>query len=120
MTIYHTSEQVKGRYITEMGEPLGKLYYGLYNEVVWLHNIWHEYVELFGAKESRVDLAQSSRSELLQTDSRFDVGGNTAADYQAYRFPKRGEQGRLTLCALPKLVDPGCATGGRESAAQCP
>jgi hypothetical protein len=39
-----------------MGEPLGKLYHALSNELAWVYLKWGQYVELFGTKPSRVDL----------------------------------------------------------------
>lgn len=39
-----------------MGEPLGKLFYALWNEVVWLNVKWKEYLELYGTKKTRIEL----------------------------------------------------------------
>ena len=39
-----------------MGEPLGKLYHALSNELAWHCLKWGEYVELVGTKPSRIDL----------------------------------------------------------------
>jgi len=40
-----------------MGEELGSLYHALWNELAWLYLKWGEYVELFGTKPSRIELA---------------------------------------------------------------
>ncbi len=39
-----------------MGEPLGALYYALWQSVAEIHSNWREYVELFGTKPERIDL----------------------------------------------------------------
>ena len=30
-----------------MGKDLGGVFYALWQEVAWLHNEWHEYLQLF-------------------------------------------------------------------------
>ncbi len=51
-----TSDEVERHHIEAMGEDLGPLYHALWNELAWLYSKWHEYVELFGTKSSRIDL----------------------------------------------------------------
>lgn len=51
-----TAEQVKEEHIDKMGYGLGTIYNSLYNEIIWMYYKWIEYKELFGAKESRIDL----------------------------------------------------------------
>ena len=51
-----TAEEAKQNYIAVMGRPLGALFHGLWQEVVWLSYQWREYEELFGRGKSRVDL----------------------------------------------------------------
>jgi hypothetical protein len=56
MSGYRTADAAKLDYIKFMGEPLGKLFYALWQEVAWLYSKWAEYVELFGTKPSRINL----------------------------------------------------------------
>lgn len=56
MSNYRTSEEVKADYIKCMGEPLGKLFHALWQEVAFLHTRWAEFVGLYGKKQSRIDL----------------------------------------------------------------
>jgi hypothetical protein len=51
-----TAEEVKQEYLAAMGPVLGPVYYALYNELVWLHVRWRQYMQLFGATPGRVDL----------------------------------------------------------------
>lgn len=52
----NTAEQIKLNRIKVLGNDFGKLYNSLYNEVVWINFKWLEYKELFGKKESRVEM----------------------------------------------------------------
>ena len=68
-----TSEESKAENVQAMGKDLGELYTALWLEVARLHTKWGEYVELFGTKESRIDLLNEAASDFagkLQ-DSQF-------------------------------------------------
>lgn len=51
-----TAEEARARSVQVMGLELGETYEALWQEIVWLHSKWAEYVTLYGAKESRVAL----------------------------------------------------------------
>jgi hypothetical protein len=51
-----TAEEVKNANIAKMGKELGEIYSALWQDVAVLHFDWHDYVELFGTKSTRVDL----------------------------------------------------------------
>jgi hypothetical protein len=51
-----TPEEMKQKYIEKMGKDLGKYYYALRQELMWLYDKWSEYETLFGKSQSRVDL----------------------------------------------------------------
>jgi hypothetical protein len=70
-----TPEETKNHYISLMGDELGNLFYALWQEVAWLHNEWHEYVELFGTKESRITLMNEAAPEFFRIiqDGLFDM-----------------------------------------------
>ena len=55
-----TTDEAKQNYIAAMGEPLGALYHSLWQEVAWLYRKWDNYVQLYGTRESRVDLLNRS------------------------------------------------------------
>jgi AbiU2 len=50
-----TAEELEKRNIEKMGEPLGKQYSALYQEVAILHLYWKEYTNLFGTNQERID-----------------------------------------------------------------
>lgn len=45
-----------------MGEDLGSVYYKLYNQVIFLHQRWLTYLELFATEKSRIELLNESGS----------------------------------------------------------
>lgn len=49
-------DTAKKEYVVCMGEPLGKLFYALDQEVEWLYMKWGEYITLYGTESSRIDL----------------------------------------------------------------
>jgi len=51
-----TAEEARTRSVQAMGLQLGEMYEALWQEIVWLHSKWAEYVALYGTKESRVVL----------------------------------------------------------------
>jgi hypothetical protein len=53
---YQTAAESKQTHIDAMGPELGPLYDAMWQQVAWLHTKWTQYVELYGAKESRLTL----------------------------------------------------------------
>jgi hypothetical protein len=51
-----TPDQVKQGMIDKMGYDFGSLFNSLYNEITWLTLKWIEFRELYGMKQSRIDL----------------------------------------------------------------
>ena len=58
---YQTREEGRNANIAAMGEPLGAQFSELWQEVVYLHRKWLEYLALFGTKPTRVDLITERR-----------------------------------------------------------
>lgn len=55
-----TAEQVKEQHMQVLGNEFGLFYYSLYNEVIWMNYKWIEFKELYGKKESRIELLNKS------------------------------------------------------------
>lgn len=55
-----TSNEVRKEHIDKMGFELGSLYNSLYNEIIWLHYKWSEFEELYGTKESQIEIINQS------------------------------------------------------------
>jgi hypothetical protein len=56
MDRYLSAEEVQKQHLDILGPNLGPVYDALYNDCLWLHVKWRQYVELYGAKQERVDL----------------------------------------------------------------
>jgi hypothetical protein len=102
-----TREEVRQDYIAKMGDELGSQFNRLHNECAWLHLKWSEYVALFGAKQSRVDLLNASARGffgLVQTSLWEDVLLHIC---RITDEPEVGRRKRQTLSVrrLPALVE---------------
>ena len=102
-----TAEEAKREYFGAMGEPLGKQFHALWQEVEWLHIKWDEYVELFGTKPSRIELLKRAAprffgvvQDLLWEETILHIARLTDP-------PKQGKYENLTIKALPALMDDG-------------
>jgi hypothetical protein len=62
-----TAEEVKQEMIDKMGIDFGSLFYSLRNELLWLTYRWIEFRELYGTKESRIDILNNSAPYLFYT-----------------------------------------------------
>ena len=51
-----TADEARAEYTEHKDRDLGEVYAGLWQEVASIHSKWSEYVELYGTKESRLDL----------------------------------------------------------------
>ncbi len=54
--MHQTSAEAKAEYQAKMGQELGEVFAEVVQELWRIHMKWHEYVVLFGTKESRIDL----------------------------------------------------------------
>lgn len=55
-----SEEEIRANNVAAMGPELGALYSALWQELAALYFKWHEYVVLYGTKESRVELLNAS------------------------------------------------------------
>ncbi|GAB2580749.1 hypothetical protein GCM10027034_09780 [Ramlibacter solisilvae] len=62
-----TAAEAKAANVAVMGDPLGSVYSELWQEVAWIHNNWSHYLELFGAKPSRIELLNSVAPSFFRT-----------------------------------------------------
>lgn len=100
-----TAEEARQHYIAVMGEELGSLYHRLWNEVAWLYSKWEEYVELFGAKPSRIDLINEAAGhffrviqDALWEDTLLHIARLTDS-------PKSAGRDNLSIRRLPPLIE---------------
>lgn len=101
---HRTPKETKDHHISSMGEELGRLFYALWQEVVWLHREWHEYVLLFGTKKSRIALMNDAAPEFFRIiqDGLFDLIVLRIA--RLTDPPKSVGKSNLTIQQLPLLI----------------
>jgi len=56
----NTPEEIKDQIISSMGPDFGSLFYEFRNEILTITYMWDEYEELYGTKESRIDILNES------------------------------------------------------------
>lgn len=102
---YKSAEEAEQEYIECMGEPLGKLFNALWQEVAYLHRKWAEYVELFGTKPSRIELLNKSAPYFFRIvqDSLWEQTLLHIA--RLTDPPKSGGKENLSIQKLPSLLD---------------
>jgi AbiU2 len=110
MAVERSIDEAKQEYIGAMGDVLGSLYHALWHEVAWLHRKWHEYVELFGTKESRIHLCNAAApaffrivEDALWDDALIHVTRLTDP-------PKIGRKHNLSILRLASLIDDAAAS----------
>lgn len=99
-----TPDESKAIHISRMGRELGSLYDALWQQVVWVHRRWSEYVVLFGTKESRVILMNSAApsfcgmlQEMMWESVLLHVARLTDP-------PKSANRTNLTIQSLARLI----------------
>ena len=104
---YRTPEEVQRYCVELMEEPLGNVYFRLYNECAVLHFRWAQYVELFGRNEARIALVNRVAPmffRLLQ-DALWDDALMHIARLTDERIS--GQRETLSIQQLPGLVGEG-------------
>jgi hypothetical protein len=97
-------DAVKKEYIVCMGEPLGKLFCALDQEVEWLYMKWDEYIALYGTKSSRIDLMNKVAPLFFHVvqDSLFE--GTLLHITRLTDPPNSSGKENLTIRRIPLLV----------------
>ncbi|MDX1251757.1 MAG: hypothetical protein IDH49_05830 [Gammaproteobacteria bacterium] len=62
MAGHTTAEEIEKEFASKMGGDLGRIFYALYKEVVWVHAKWQEYRKLFGTDSERIALLNRTAS----------------------------------------------------------
>ena len=102
---HRTAEEAKADHLRLMGEELGRTYDALWQQVAWVHGKWSDYVDLFGTKESRIELLNQAAPAFfrLVEDSLWE---NVLLHIARLTDPPAtGRKQNLTLQRLPELID---------------
>jgi len=97
-------DEVRTRYIEAMGEELGALFYVLTTELTWAYWRWQQFLDLFGDKPSRIELANRAApfffwvvQRTLWDDVLLTIAWLTGPE-------KSAGKPNLTLRRLPALI----------------
>jgi hypothetical protein len=99
-----TAEEARAEYERIMGSDLGTTYNALWQQLAWLHGKWAAYVELFGTKESRIDLMNEAAPRFFRIvqDSLWD---DVLIHIARLTDPPQSKgHDNLTIQRLPPLV----------------
>jgi hypothetical protein len=99
-----TAEEIKSEMIKKLGAEFGSLFYLLYNEITWLTFRWIEFVELYGEKESRLELMNKSAPFLFFTIQKVLWENLPLGITRITDPPKSRGKKNLTLTALPSFL----------------
>lgn len=97
-------DAAKKEYIACMGEPLGKLFYALNQEVEWLYMRWNEYIALYGTKPSRINLLNKVAPLFFRVVQDLLFEGTLLHIARITDPPKSSGKENLTIKRIPPLV----------------
>jgi hypothetical protein len=108
-TIDHmNAEEVRQQYLTVLGPELGPVCHDLYNQRVWLHVKWHQFLELYGNTPERLDLLNGAAPvffrivhDTLLEDTLLNL---TRLTDPAFFRDGDNQTARLTLRSLPGRI----------------
>ncbi len=99
-----SADETKKQRIEKMGRELGEVYNELWQEVVWLHLKWNEYVTLFGKEESRVELLNKAAATFFRVVQDVLVEDIILHIARLIDKPETMKKKNLTILALPSLI----------------
>src|SRR5690606_4765056 len=99
-----SAETTKSQMIEKMGHEFGSMFFVLYNEISWLTFQWIEFKELYGSKESRIELMNEAAPFFFYTVQhvlwyQLLLGGTRLTDP-----PKSGSNKNITFRAIPQYI----------------
>lgn len=97
-------DAAKKEYIVCMGEPLGKIFYALVNEIEWLYIKWKEYIVLYGTEKSFIDLLNKVAPLFFRVVQDLLFEGILLHITSLTDPPKSAGRDNLTIQKIPELV----------------
>ena len=103
-----TTDDLRARYIKQMGEELGNVYFCLWQEVAGLYLKWNQYVMLYGADPSSIGLLNKSAPAFFRI-VQDGLWENIMLHIARLTDPPcTGKYKNLTVKRLPELVKENC------------
>lgn len=112
---HNSAAEAKSENIRVMGGDLGPLYDALWQEVASVHHTWDEYVQLFGTKQSRIELLNQAAPAFFRTVQ--DAMWNDVLLHVARLIDSTSTAGKanLSLRRLPDVIaNEKCKVAVRE------
>lgn len=100
----HTADEVKQRYVAQMGPELGEVFHAVYTDLVWTHWRWKQYRILFGETPTRVDLINRAAPFFFYVLSRMLLEDTLMSIAKMVAAPKSYGRDNLSLMRLPPLI----------------
>jgi hypothetical protein len=100
---HKTAEEIKIEMIEKVGTEFGSLLYSLYNEITWLTFRWIEFRELYGTKESRIELMNKSAPFLFFMMQRVLWENLLLGICRITDPPRTMNKKNMTLTSLPSF-----------------
>lgn len=101
-----TGEQVKDEMVKKLGHDFGCLVNSLYNEISWLTFKWIEFRELYGTKESRIEIMNETAPFFFSTIQKVLWENLLLGIARITDPPETGKKKNTTLRALgPHIRD---------------
>jgi len=99
-----TANEIEQRNIAAMGEPLGKQYTVMFQEVAALNLYWKEFLELFGTNDKRIDRLNRAAPGFFRMLQEQQFETNMLHMARITDSPKSVGKANLTIRSLPDLV----------------
>jgi len=99
-----TANEIEQRNIAAMGEPLGKQYTVMFQEVAALNLYWKEFLELFGTNDKRIDRLNRAAPGFFRMLQEQQFETNMLHMARITDSPKSVGKANLTNRSLPDLV----------------
>ena len=98
------ANEMERRNIAAMGEPLGKQYTVMFQEVAALNLYWKEFLELFGTSDKRIDRLNRAAPGFFRMLQEQQFETNMLHMARITDSPKSVGKANLTIRSLPDLV----------------
>ena len=99
-----TAEKRRAEYCEKMGDELGSLFSALWDEVVRLHILWDQFVELFGGAPGRIEIINKTAPRFFVLTQRLLWNEALLSISRLTAYRKSADKPNLTVRRLPPLI----------------
>lgn len=99
-----TAREIKKEMVEKLGEDFGSLLYSLHNEIIWLTFRWTEFKELYGTKETRIELMNETAPLLFYMIQKVFWENLLVGVCRITDPPKTSGKKNMTIRSLPNFL----------------